>query len=120
MNQMEYTIDAKNKILGRLAGEAALMLRGKNEPRFDPRVLSGNRVTVFHTDHIRVTGKKMRQKIYMRHSGYHGGLKREKLESVVARDSRIAIRHAVMGMLPKNRLRSRLIKNLILVKGELN
>ncbi len=115
---MEYKIDADNKILGRLATEVSVLLRGKNEPSFDPSRASGNKVIVFNTGKIRVTGRKLIQKLYRRHSGYHGGLKEEKLRDLLARDSREAVRKAVLGMLPKNKLRARFIKNLILLKGE--
>lgn len=115
---MEYEVNAEGKVLGRLASEIAVFLRGKNEPRFDPARFSRNKVTVFNTDKIRVSGKKMAQKLYRRHSGYHGSLKEERLEDRMRRDSRWVVRHAVMGMLPKNKLRSRFIKNLVLVKGE--
>lgn len=114
---MEYEIDATNKILGRVATEVATLLRGKNSPVFNPSKMSDNKVLVYNTDNIRVTGKKMEQKTYLRHSGYHGGQKAETLERVMTRDSRIAVRRAVMGMLPKNRLRNQMIKNLILTKG---
>ncbi len=110
-------IDATNKILGRLAVEIAMALQGKTTPDFDPARLSGNKITVFSTDHIRVTGKKPLQKLYRRHSGFPGGLREESLERMMARDSRAALRHAVLGMLPKNRLRPRMMKNLTLHKG---
>ena len=116
---MEYRIDASNKTLGRLATEIAILLRGKNNPRFDPAKLSGNKVFVSNTDKLQVTGKKIGQKIYRHHSGYHGGLKEEKLGKLMSRDSRVALRHAVMGMLPKNRLRARVIRNMTLAKGEM-
>ena len=115
---MEYKIDTTEKILGRLASEAVILLRGKNDPRFDPSKFGGNKVTIFNTDKIRVTGKKLVQKLYRRHSGYHGGLKEESLRDLLARDSREAMRKAVLGMLPKNKLRARFIKNLELCKGE--
>ena len=116
---MEYRIDATDQTLGRLATRIAILLRGKDSPRFDPAKLSGNKVYVSHTDNLRFSGKKPSQKIYRRHSGYHGGLKEEKLEKLMMRDSRLALRHAVMGMLPKNRLRARVIKNMVLAKGEI-
>lgn len=116
---MEYKIDAANKILGRLASEIAILLRGKNEPSFEPSRMSDRRVIVPNTDKIRITGKKRGQKLYRRHSGYPGRLKEESLERLMIRDSRIALRRAVLGMLPKNKLRQRMIKNLILHKGEL-
>lgn len=115
---MEYKIDASNKILGRLASEAAFLLRGKDTPAFSPSAISANKVIVTNTDTIRVTGKKEEQKLYRWHSGYHGGLKERTLREMRATDSRKIILHAVMGMLPKNRLRRKIIKNLILYKGE--
>ena len=117
---MEYKIDAKDKILGRIATEVALLLRGKTNPGFLPNKISGNKVTVYNTDKIRVTGKKMEQKLYRRHSGYIGvGFKEEKMKDLMARDSRRVLKHAVMGMLPKNRTRAKIIKNLSLHKGEI-
>lgn len=113
---MEYKLDATNKILGRLATEVAVLLRGKNAPSFDPAKLSGNKVFIYNTDKIKFSGKKTSQKLYRHHSGYHGGLKEEKLEDLVKRDSRLVLKYAVMGMLPKNRQRAKIIKNLILTK----
>lgn len=115
---MEHKIDATDKVLGRLAAEISLLLRGKKDPSFDPSRPALNKVVVHNTDKVKVTGKKMAQKLYRRHSGYHGGLKEEKLEDLMKRDSRLALQKAVMGMLPKNRLRDRLIKNLELHRGE--
>jgi len=114
---MEYKINAENKILGRLASEVAVLLRGKNSPYFDPAKFSGNKVIVYNTDKISVTGKKMTQKLYRRHSGYIGNLKEEKLKDQISRDSRIVFKRAVGGMLPKNKLRKRILKNLVLYKG---
>ena len=114
---MEYKIDAENKILGRLASEVALLLRGKRNPQFDPSRLSGDKVVIYNTDKLQVTGKKMDQKLYRRHSGFHGGLKEETLKSLLARDSRLVLTHAVRGMLPKNKLRDRMMKNLVMYKG---
>ncbi len=114
---MEYRIDADNKILGRVAVEAANLLRGKNHPSFDPQKIGTNRVTITNTDKIRVTGTKLTTKLYRRHSGYPGGLREERLGDILAHDSRRAIRMAVLGMLPKNKLRSRVIRHLVLLKG---
>lgn len=116
---MEYKLDAANKVLGRLAAEIAILLQGKDDPRYNPMRGSGRRVTVYRTDRVRVTGRKMAQKQYRHHSGYPGGLKEETLERLIARDSRLVLRHAVMGMLPKNKLRARRMKNLTLIRGEL-
>lgn len=114
---MEYTIDAANKVLGRLASEVAVKLRGKDKAQFNPAHTSGNRVVVFNTDHVRVTGRKEIQKLYRRHSGYLGNLREENFLTLMARDSRRVIEEAVSGMLPKNRLRKQIMKNLILHRG---
>lgn len=113
----ERRFDATNKILGRLAVEIATILRGKDTPHFDPAKLSAPKISVYNTDQLRFTGKKMAQKQYRHHTGFPGGLKEETLERLMERDSRLALRHAVMGMLPKNRLRPRMMKNLMLYKG---
>ena len=114
---MEYKIDATNKILGRLATEVAVLLRGKNDPRFNPANFTPNQVLVYNTDKIKVTGRKEIQKLYRSHSGYPGALKEETFENLRKRDSRQTLRHAELGMLPKNRLRSKIIKNLTLIRG---
>ena len=111
-------IDADGKILGRLATQIAMALRGKNSPDFLPNRTPEGKITVVHTDRMRVTGRKMLQKMYRTHSGYLGHLREENLENRMARDSREALRHAVLGMLPKNRLRRVMMRNLILHKGE--
>lgn len=114
----KHTIDATNKILGRLAVEIANLLRGKNKSDFVPYLDKGDEVIVSNTDKIRVTGQKLKKKIYYRHSGYPGGLKETKLEQAMKQDSREVIRKAVYGMLPKNKLRDKIIKKLKLYKGE--
>ena len=113
---MNYQIDATDKILGRLASEIAILLRGKNTPDFSPEKLAQVTVEVANVKKIKVTGKKMQQKLYRHHSGYHGGLKEETFERVMQKDPRRVLQSAVMGMLPKNRLRDRMIKNLVFVK----
>ncbi len=115
----EYSLDAAGKILGRLAVEAAVLLRGKNKADFLPRLTPQNIVTVFNTNLIKVSGKKMKQKLYRHHSGYPGGLKEEALVKLFARDSREVVKRAVYGMLPKNRTRDKTIKNLKLYKAEI-
>jgi len=113
-----HTIDASNKILGRLAVELANLLRGKNKPGFLPYTDKGDHLVVINTDKIKVTGRKREQKMYYRHSGYPGGLKEERLEEVMKKDSRRVVRQAVYGMLPKNKLRDQIVKKLKLYKGE--
>ena len=99
-----YVIDAEDKILGRLATEIAQILRGKHKPMFTPHLNSGDFVIVVNAGKIRVTGKRLDQKIYYRHSQYPGGLKMETLRQVLAKHPDRAIQHAVKGMLPHNRL----------------
>ncbi len=114
----KHTIDATNKILGRLAVEIANLLRGKHRPDFVPYLNKGDDVIVTNTDKIRVTGQKLKKKIYYHHSGYPGGIKEIKLEEFLKKDSREVIRKAVYGMLPKNKLRDKVIKKLTLYKKE--
>ncbi len=115
---IKHTIDATDKILGRLAVEIANLLRGKNKPSFVPYLDQGDEVIVVNTDKIKVTGRKMKQKIYYHHSGYPGGIKETRLEEAMEKDSGQVIRRAVYGMLPKNKLRDKIIKKLKLYKGE--
>ena len=114
----KHTIDATDKILGRLAVEIANLLRGKNKPSFVPYLDKGDEVVVVNTDKIKVTGRKMKQKIYYRHSGYPGGITATRLEEAMEKDSCQVVRKAVYGMLPKNKLRDKIIKKLKLYKGE--
>lgn len=114
-----YIIDASEKILGRLAVEIANLLRGRNKPGFQRHLDMGDEVVVFNIDKIKVTGKKKQQKIYYRHSLYPGGLKKKRLEELLERDSREILKKAVYGMLPKNRLRPRMIKRLKMYRGEI-
>ena len=109
-------IDAKNQILGRLASRVASLLRGKHRPDFVPYLDMAEKIVVFNTDKLKVTGKKMKQKIYYHHSGYPGGLKQRKLEELFQKDSREVFRRAVYGMLPKNKLRKKIIKRLKIEK----
>lgn len=115
---VKHTIDATNKILGRLAVEVANLLRGKGKADFVPYLDRGDQVIVTNTDRIKVTGQKMKKKIYYHHSGYPGGIKEINLERLMEKDSRQVIKKAVYGMLPKNKLRNKMIKKLTLYKGE--
>lgn len=113
-----YKIDATDQSLGRLASKIAILLRGKNDPGFQPYIMPKNKVVVYNTDKIKLTGKKMEQKRYFRYSGYPGGLKEEKLKDIFKKDSRIVVKRAVWGMLPKNKLRKKIIQNLRLYRKE--
>lgn len=106
------TIDAKGKVLGRLATEIANVLRGKNLPTFRPDRFADVRVTITNADLFRVTGDKMRQKIYYHFSGYPGGLKSTQMRDVLAKRPADIIRLAVKRMLPDNKLRAKMMKNL--------
>lgn len=113
----EHILNADGKILGRFASEVAVLLRGKDSADFAPHRAAARKITVTNTDRMRATGRKMSQKMYRTHSGYLGNLKEENLGDLMTRDSRVALRRAVAGMLPKNRLRKQFLKNLILIKG---
>ena len=99
-----YVVDAEGETLGRLATRIADVLRGKDKPTFTPHVDTGDFVVVVNADKIHVTGKKLEQKRYYRHSGYPGGLRSRTLAEQLERQPTEVIRRAVKGMLPRNRL----------------
>ena len=106
-----YVVDAEGKTLGRLATQIADTLRGKRKPQYTPHVDTGDFVIVVNAEKIAVTGKKLDQKLYHRHSGYPGGLKSRPLRVQLERQPTEVIRKAVKGMLPRNRLsRAQLLK----------
>jgi len=107
-----YLVDAKGKILGRIAGEIALLLSGKRKRDYTPNVDNGDLVVVINAGKIAVTGLKLKQKIYTSYSGYPSGLKTKNLETLLATRPTVVLRHAVKGMLPKNKLGSRMISRL--------
>lgn len=107
-----YIMDAKDKILGRLASKAASILRGKEKVIYSPHQDTGDEVIVINASKVRTTGKKLTQKIYKRYSAYPGGLNIETLEVVLKKKPEYVIRHAVKGMLPKNKLGEKLLKKL--------
>jgi large subunit ribosomal protein L13 len=107
-----YVVDAEGKTLGRLATEIAKILRGKHKPIYTPHVDTGDYVIVINADKVRVTGKRLDQKIYYRHSGYIGGLKAVPLRRMLETHPERVIEHAVKGMLPKNRLGRKMYKKL--------
>ena len=110
-------IDAEGKILGRLAVEIANALRGKDKPEFTPNQDCGDFVVVINADKVKVTGKKEEEKIYSRHTGYIGGHKKETLNHLRNRRPTEVLKRAVWGMLPKNRMRAKLITKLKLFAG---
>lgn len=115
---MDYPIDAKNKRLGRLASEIAVILQGKKSPKYEPRVAGNDRVLLRNFREISVSGKKFKEKIYYRHTGYVGHLKKRTFEEAVQKDPKRAIREAVRRMLPKNFLNTPRLKNLIFVEND--
>lgn len=111
-----YLIDAKDKVLGRLAVQIADILRGKNNPFFTPNVDTGDFVVVINAKDIKVTGNKLKDKYYFRHSGYPGGDKKVILEDQLKSSPQKVILHAVKGMLPKGRLGDKILTKLKVYK----
>ena len=109
-----HLFDAQDKILGRMATEIALILRGKNKVNFTPNIDAGDFVVVINSDLIKVTGNKMDGKVYNHFSGYLGGMTSIKLKDQIAKDSRKVIEGAVYGMLCKNKLRDRMMTRLLI------
>jgi len=113
-----YIIDAKDKVLGRLASEIAIRLRGKHKPEFTPHVDAGDFIIVINAEKIKVTGRKLKNKRYYWHSGYPGGIKEVTLERLLQTHPERVIYKAVKGMLPKNRLARKQLKKLKIYAGE--
>ena len=112
-----YVLDAEGKTLGRLASEAASILRGKKKPIYTPHVDTGDYVIVINAEKIEVTGKKRKEKIYKRHTGYPGGLREITFEKLQAQKPEEIIRHAVKGMMPKGPLGRQMYKKLKVYAG---
>ena len=112
MERKTHTIDAEGKILGKLAVEIAILLRGKHRPDFMPNKDGGDFVVVKNIEKIKFTGKKFEQKIYYHHSGFMGGLKEVPLKTLFKKDPVRVLRKSVFGMLPKNKLRAKQIRRL--------
>ncbi len=112
-----YVVDAADKTLGRLASEVAKVLRGKHKPIFTPHMDTGDYVIVINAEKVKVTGKKLEQKIYYHHSGYVGGLKETKLKEKLAKKPEEVIELAVKGMLPKGPLGRQMYRKLFVYAG---
>lgn len=110
-------IDAEDVPLGRLASAVATILRGKNKPEFTPHMDTGDNVIVINAEKVKLTGKKMTDKMYFRHTGYPGGEKFTSAEDALAKDPTFLVRNAVKGMLPKNRLGRKLLTNIRIYAG---
>ena len=104
-------------MLGRLASQVAAILRGKNKPTFTPHVDTGDHVIILNADKVVLTGDKLNQKFYRRHSGYPGGLKETSYKVMMEQKSDLAVTAAIAGMLPKNALGRQMIKKLRVYKG---
>ncbi len=111
-------VDARDKVLGRLASEVAARIRGKHNPLFTPHTDIGDWVIVINADKVRLTGNKWDQKTYYRHSGYTGNLKSTTAKELMAKKPEELVRKAVRGMLPKNRLGRKLNKKLYVYAGD--
>jgi large subunit ribosomal protein L13 len=112
-----YVVDAQGKVLGRLATRVAMILRGKTKATFTPHTDAGDFVVVVNAAQVRLTGRKLDQKCYYRHSGYTGGLKTTTARQLLQRKPEEVLRHAVRGMLPKNSLGRTLLKKLKIYAG---
>jgi large subunit ribosomal protein L13 len=113
-----YLVDADGAVLGRLATAVAARLRGKHNPLFTPHTDTGDSIVVINAGKIKLTGKKLDQKIYYRHSGYIGGLKQITAKKLLEKSPEDVVRYAVKGMLPKNRLGRQIFKKLKVYAGE--
>jgi len=113
-----YLIDAKGKVLGRLASQVASILRGKNKPSFTPSMDLGDYVVIINAEKIKVTGNKLKGKIYRYHTSYPGGLKSTTLETLLRKKPELVLKKAVQGMIPHNKLGRAVIKKLKIYRGE--
>ena len=118
VNQNWYLIDAKDKIMGRLAPTIANKLRGKDKPIFSPHMDCGDHVIVINADKVKLTGNKLNDKKYYTHSGYPGAIKEKSAKQLLERKPTRILELAVSGMLPKNKLRKIFMKKLKLYAGE--
>lgn len=110
-------VDATDLVLGRLAAEVAMLLRGKRKANYTPHVDCGDNVVIINAEKIRVTGDKMNAKVYVRHTGYPGGQRETSIKEMLAKKPTAVIQEAVRGMLPKNRLGNKLFTNLHVYVG---
>ena len=117
INRKWYVVDAEGMTLGRLASEVAKVLRGKNKPIFTPHMDTGDYVIIVNAEKVKVTGKKLDQKVYYHHSGYVGGLKETTLKEKLAKKPEQVIELAVKGMLPKGPLGRQMYRKLFVYAG---
>ncbi|MGA0556897.1 50S ribosomal protein L13 [Larkinella sp. VNQ87] len=110
-------IDAENQVLGRLASQAAKIIRGKNKTNFTPNADCGDNVIIINAEKIKLTGSKLTDKVYVRHTGHPGGQRFRTPREMMAKNPAFILEHAIKGMLPKNRLGRRLFTNLYVYAG---
>lgn len=113
-----YAFDASQHVLGRLASEVAMRLRGKNKPEYTPHVDTGDYIVIYNAEKIQVTGNKLKGKVYHSHSGYPGGLKTKTLEKVLEDKPTDVLESAIKGMLPKGPLGRDMFRKLKVYAGE--
>jgi large subunit ribosomal protein L13 len=113
-----YIVDAKDRVLGRLATVVAMVLRGKHKTSFTPHVDCGDHVIIINAEKVKLTGNKMTDKVYLSHTGYPGGQRVKNPEYLLSKKPESVVEKAVRGMLPKNRLGSELFRNLYVYAGE--
>ena len=116
--QKWYLIDCSGKRLGRLSVQIANILRGKNKPEYTPNSDVGDFVVLINAERIEISGNKSKDKIYFKHTGYPGNLKEINFQDLLSKDPEKVLRHAVKGMLPKNRLNRKIINKLKVYSGE--
>ena len=113
-----FIVDATDEVLGRLASKVAIVLRGKHKPSFTPHVDCGDNVIIINAEKVKLTGNKMTEKQYVRHSGYPGGQRIDTPEDLLRKKPEALVERAIKGMLPKNRLGSELFRNLFVYVGD--
>ncbi len=113
-----YLIDVEDKVLGRVASKVASILRGKNKPNYTPSIDMGDNIIIINADKVRLTGAKQFKKVYYKHSGYPGGIKKTGFLEMMKKEPTFAVRNAIKGMLPKNRLGRRQLLHVKIYAGK--
>ena len=117
-NKRWFLVNANDQILGRMASKVANIIRGKNKPVYIPHADCGDYVVIINAEKIRMSGKKMQERRIFSHTGYPGGQKQTSPEAMLEKDPTSVVRHAIKGMLPKNKLGAALLKNCYIYAGE--
>lgn len=112
-----HIVDAEDAVLGRMASKVAHILKGKHKPIYTPSIDTGDHVVIINAKKVKLTGKKLENKIYWRHSGYTGGIKSKTAGDIMEKNPEKVIRHAIAGMLPKNTIGRKMIKKLKIYAG---